>query len=175
MEILQSPTNGNLQRLAFEELLVSQLEVLKEMAVHFVRDQQEIEDLCQDTLLKALRFYEKFDMDTCIRKWLFTIMRNIFINLVNRASRGRNIDLALQSEMKGKYAENMVFFNLTENDIEDAIRRLAPAVREPIRMFNAGYKYREIAEARALPIGTVKTRIRTARIFLERIFLASSD
>jgi len=174
MEILESPTNGNLQRLAFEELLVSQLEVLKEMAVHFVRDQKEIEDLCQDTLLKALRFYEKFNMDTCIRKWLFTIMRNTFINLVNRASMGRNIDLALQTEMKGKYAVNLAFFNLTKDDIEHAISKLAPAVREPIRMFNSGYKYWEIAEAGALPIGTVKTRIRTARISLERIFLASS-
>lgn len=172
---MEIQTNVTTQRRDFEDLLLAQMDILKGMARHFARDQEEIGDLIQDTLLKALRFYGKFNMDTCIRKWLFTIMRNTFINLVNRESRGRNVDLALQIAMKDKYAVNTVFFKLIKDDVEEAISRLAPSVRQPVRMFNAGFKYREISELTALPIGTVKTRIRTARISLERTFLVSTD
>lgn len=71
---MEIQTNVIAQRRDFEALLLAQMDILKGMARHFARDQEEIEDLIQDTLLKALRFYGKFNMDTCIRKWLFTII-----------------------------------------------------------------------------------------------------
>ncbi len=124
-------------RKAFEDLLITNMSVLKEMARRFAREQDEVEDLVQDTLLKALRFHEKFSMDTNIRGWLFTIMRNTFINSANRISRGRNLELILEVGMKSVHSVNTVFVKLITDEVEQAICRLDPVLRQPIRLYNA--------------------------------------
>ena len=69
--------------LEFNSLLVHNSEFLKGFALGFTRDSQDAEDLVQDTLVKAMRYRDNFREGTNIRGWLYTIMRNIFINNYN--------------------------------------------------------------------------------------------
>ncbi len=131
-------------------------------------------DLLQDTTLKALDNEDKFADDTNFKGWVFTIMRNIFINNYRRGVRSATVidttdnlyhlnisqDSGLQSP-EGSYAAA---------EITDAINDLADEYRQPFSMHVAGYKYSEIAEKMALPLGTVKSRIFFARKKLQERF-----
>ena len=68
----------------FNKLLTSNTEFLRGFAYSFTRDTQDADDLIQDTFLKALRYKNNFKEGTNIKGWLFTIMRNIFINNYKR-------------------------------------------------------------------------------------------
>ena len=126
------------------------------------------EDLVQETLLKALLNKDKFKAGTNLKAWLYTIMRNTFINNYNKITkRSSNIDST----------EYFQYFNTDENyithngattdfvvrDINEAIASLGTDYRTPFMMYYIGYKYLEIAEKLQIPIGTVKNRIHIAR------------
>lgn len=131
-------------------------------------------DLLQDTTLKALDNEDKFADDTNFKGWVFTIMRNIFINNYRRGVRSATVidttdnlyhlnisqDSGLQSP-EGSYAAT---------EITEAIDELAEEYRVPFSMHVAGYKYSEIAEKIGLPLGTVKSRIFFARKKLQERF-----
>ena len=70
--------------LEFNSLLVTNRSFLKGFALGFTRDAQDAEDLIQDTMVKALRYKKNFKEGTNIKGWLYTIMRNIFINNYKR-------------------------------------------------------------------------------------------
>ncbi len=104
-------------RKSFEDVLIMELSALKLMARCFVSEKDKIEDLVQDTIVKALRFYEKFDLDTDIRKWLYTIMKNTFINQVNRNSRKRDHEVLIEIAVKDVFAVNYVFSKMIVDDV----------------------------------------------------------
>lgn len=164
------------KRKSFEAALLPEIDPLNKMARHFVHETQEIEDLVQDTLLKALRFYEKFSLDTDIRKWLYTIMRNTFINQARRNGKRRDHELLLSSSHREISSISPVFGKFILDDVNRVISDLPVKVSEAVNMFNVGYKYHEISKATSQPIGTVKTRIRAARLALaERFNLPASS
>ena len=120
-------------------------------------------DLLQDTTLKALDNQEKYIENTNFKGWVFTIMRNIFINNYRRVARSATIV---------DQNEELYHLNLSQdsgletpegafgaNEITDAINAFPDEYRIPFSMHVAGYKYNEIAEKMDLPLGTVKSRI----------------
>ena len=131
-------------------------------------------DLLQDTTLKALDNQEKYAENTNFKGWVFTIMRNIFINNYRRTARAATIvdttdnlyhlnlsqDSGLESP-EGTYATR---------EITAAINEFSDEYRVPFSMHVAGYKYNEIAEKMNLPLGTVKSRIFFARKRLQERF-----
>lgn len=132
-------------------------------------------DLLQDTTLKALNNQDKFTDNTNFKGWVFTIMRNLFINNYRRASRAATVV---------DTTENLYHLNLsqdsgitapegsfTANEITDAINNFSEEYRVPFSMHVAGYKYNEIAEKMDLPLGTVKSRIFFARKKLQERFV----
>ena len=131
-------------------------------------------DLLQDTTLKALDNEEKFAEDSNFKAWVFTIMRNIFINNYRRGQRAATIidttdnlyHLNL-SQASGLEAPAESFY---ANEITDAIDELPEEYRVPFSMHASGYKYHEIAEHMDLPLGTVKSRIFFARKKLQTRF-----
>jgi len=167
---MEKPIDSFTERKYFEELLLAEVKALKSMARHFVNEKDEIEDLVQDTLLKALRFYEKFSMGTDIRKWLYTIMRNTFINRVNRTSRVMEHHTQIEIASRNSCSVSTVFSKFISDDVHRVINSFPYPLRQAITMYSAGYKYREISLATAQPIGTVKTRVRTARLILVKKF-----
>lgn len=131
-------------------------------------------DLLQDTTLKALDNEDKYIDNINFKGWVFTIMRNIFINNYRRVVRSATVvdqtedlyhlnisqDSGIDSP-EGSYAAQ---------EISDAIAEFPEKYRVPFSMHVAGYKYNEIAEKMNLPLGTVKSRIFFARQQLQERF-----
>lgn len=144
---------------------------LEGFAMNFTRDVEDANDLVQDTIIKAIRYHYLYKEGTNLRAWLYTIMRNTFINNYRSGSRHKafvNTTEDLSSYQLYKSAEK----NLGENtfmmdDINTALRTLQPAYSIPFLKYFEGYKYHEIADELQIPIGTVKTRIHVARQLLK--------
>ena len=131
-------------------------------------------DLLQDTTLKVLDNQEKYVENTNFKGWVFTIMRNIFINNYRRIARSATVidqtedcyhlnlsqDSGLESP-DGSYAAA---------EITSAINEFPEKYRVPFSMHVAGYKYNEIAEKMNLPLGTIKSHIFFARQELQKRF-----
>lgn len=130
-------------------------------------------DLLQDCTLKALDNADKYAEGTNFKGWVFTIMRNIFINNYRRQSRAATVV---------DTSDNLYLLNLNEstadspessytvNEITAAINEFPDEYRIPFSMHVAGYKYDEIADHMSLPLGTVKSRIFFARKKLQTRF-----
>jgi RNA polymerase sigma-70 factor (ECF subfamily) len=68
----------------FNQMLLNNAEFLKPFAVTLTRDNETAKDLYQETLFRALSNKDKYNAGTNIKAWLYTIMRNIFINNYRR-------------------------------------------------------------------------------------------
>ena len=75
----------------FNQLLLQNTDFLKPFAVTLTKDQETAKDLLQETMYRALANQEKYSVGTNIKAWLYTIMRNIFINNYRRKSKQNTI------------------------------------------------------------------------------------
>lgn len=145
---------------------------LQSFALNFTKDIEDANDLVQDTMLKAVTYYSKFKEGTNLKGWLFTIMKNTFINNYRRLVKTN----ALITQADEISSANL-FFSSTANaseskfivgDINKALATLQPEYYVPFIKYFEGYKYHEIADMLEVPIGTVKTRIHVARQILKK-------
>jgi RNA polymerase sigma factor (sigma-70 family) len=133
----------------------------------FTSDRDESLDLVQDTMLKALTYKDKFREDTNLKGWLFTIMRNTFINNYRKGQRAKtsrdNTKELYFLNVEDTHTFNKPETNFEYKDIWKNINELRDELLVPFKMHTSGYKYHEIAEHLDIPIGTVKNRIFHAR------------
>ena len=141
--------------------------VMQQLSRRFTRNLEESSDLVQDTILKALLYSDKFRPNTNLQGWLFTIMRNTFINQYRKRQRNPTVHdptrelyfLNVEDDHTFSSPERSYMWkNLWEN-----IEELKEEFRLPFTLHTSGYKYHEIAETLNIPIGTVKNRIFQAR------------
>ena len=154
----------------FTSAVINEKQALKSFALSLTRNMEDAEDLLQDTFLKAIRYKEKYTEETNLKAWLFTIMKNTFINNYRRAVKAKEIigektDLAM-AQAYSKIGTNDAEGNMLAKDILKAIDGLEEAYKRPFTRYYNGYKYQEIAEEMSLPIGTIKSRIFIARKML---------
>ena len=147
---------------------------LKPAALQLTRHPEEAQDLVQETLIKALTNRDKFKAGTNLKAWMYTIMRNSFINNYHRLGRrGRPLvsddPLVLLSGDHRFIAQNGAAAAFILQDVRQAIRRLHQDFRRPFWMYFTGYKYLEIADKLQIPVGTVKNRIHLARKELKQM------
>lgn len=150
----------------FNTLLVTNRSFLKGFAMGFTRDAQDAEDLIQDTMVKALRYKKNFKEGTNIKGWLYTIMRNIFINNYKRKKFQNTILDTTDNQYylnSGSMQSDTITSEINEKDIHSAIDGLKSDFRIPFTMFLEGFHYDEIAAELNIPMGTVKSRIFHAR------------
>lgn len=158
----------------FQSNLLNLQDKLLNFAYMLTSNRDEAYDLLQETTLKALENEDKFAENTNFKGWVFTIMRNVFINNYRRGMRTATIV---------DTTENLYHLNLSQDsgletpegslgtsEISDAINSFADEYRIPFSMHVAGYKYNEIAEQMNLPLGTVKSRIFFSRKKLQERF-----
>jgi RNA polymerase sigma factor (sigma-70 family) len=147
----------------FNSQLTSLQDNLKYFAKSLTQNDEEANDLVQDTFLKALTYRDKFEQNTNLKAWTYTIMKNTFINNYRRNAKvGMVIDNTadLYYLNAGKNSdENNPDTVLAHKDINKVVDRLEDEHRIPFQMHHTGYKYKEIAEKLDLSIGTVKSRI----------------
>ena len=157
--------------LEFNNLLISNADFLKPFANNLTKDSETAKDLFQETLYKALANQEKYNVGTNIKAWLFTIMRNIFINDYRRKTKQQTIFDNTPNDFLLNYNQAAVF-NQAETDLRikeiyQAIYLLPEIFKTPFLLYFDGYKYHEIAEALDEPLGTIKSRIHFARKLLK--------
>lgn len=155
----------------FNKMLVNNAEFLKPFAITLTRDSEAAKDLYQETLYRALANKDKYNVGTNIKAWLYTIMRNIFINNYRRKSKHQTIfdstpnDFLLNQNQA--ITANAAEANLRLKDIQEAIYKLPEIFRNPFLLYFDGFKYHEIADMLGEPLGTIKSRIHFARKLLK--------
>jgi RNA polymerase sigma factor (sigma-70 family) len=155
----------------FNNLLVSNADFLKPFAINLTKDTETAKDLFQETLYKALANEEKYNVGTNIKAWLFTIMRNIFINDYRRKAKQQTIFDSTPNEQLLNYRQgaisNTAEMSLGLKEIYKAVYQLPDIFKTPFLLYFEGYKYHEIAMALHEPLGTIKSRIHFARKLLK--------
>ncbi len=130
-------------------------------------------DLLQDTTLKALDNEDKYVENVNFKGWVFTIMRNIFINNYRKVARSATIIDQTEDLYHLNLPQESGFAtpdgSIAVGEITAAINSFSDEYRVPFSMHVAGYKYNEIAEKMNLPLGTVKSRIFFARQRLQKM------
>ncbi len=155
----------------FENILISHVDFLKPFAFTLTKDNESAKDLTQETLYRALANKEKYHVGTNIKAWMYTIMRNIFINDYRKKSRqnvvfdGTPNDFLLDHNQGA--VSNLAESGIKQKEINQAIHNLPDIFRYPFILYFEGYKYNEIAEYLQEPLGTVKSRIHFARKLLK--------
>jgi len=147
----------------FNHKLLDLKDRLQYFAYSLTANQEDADDLMQDTFLKAITNKDKFDPHTNLKAWVYTIMKNTFINKYRKDSK---ISTVIDNTKDLYYLNNS---NSTlsaspdsvynHNELVKVIDNLQDDHRIPFQMHFQGYKYKEIAESLDLSIGTVKSRI----------------
>ena len=129
----------------------------------FTRDREESADLVQDTFLKALKYRNQFKQDYNLKGWLFTIMRNTFINHYRKKKRSGYFSQTFSFQSIGYPNSQLPETHLEYQDLVRPVHNLRKELQIPFQMHCDGYSYQEIADQLGIPLGTVKNRIFQAR------------
>lgn len=154
----------------FEERILEHIDSLYNVAIRMAHNRHDAEDLVQEAALRAYRNFNKFRQGTNFKGWIITILRNIYINEYRKKIK-EPIKIGFEDvedfislpEIRG--AQEEIF---SEN-MKSLIDKLPEEIRSTIMLFYAeGFTYKEIAKIMDVPIGTVMSRLYTARQILKR-------
>ena len=152
---------------SFKDKVTLEADPLKHFAIKLTQDPEDAEDLVQDTMLKAFINENKFAEGTNLKGWLYTMMKNIFINKYRRAMKSRIFNDSTEDQYYLNSAmstrQNEGEGNLIMKDVRSALGQLSENLRTPFLLSFQGFKYEEIAAHLQIPLGTVKVRIHNAR------------
>ncbi len=164
----------------FERVALPQLSHLYTSAFYLTKDKTEAEDLVQETYLRALRFFHKFQPGTNCRAWLLSIMRNLFINRYQQKKREaetvdwEEIDQVYESMVgQGEKAERdnpeaLLISQLMDEEVEKAMRELPEEYRTAIVLVDIEeLSYEEAAKVMECAIGTIRSRVSRGRRLLQ--------
>ena len=134
---------------------------LERFAYSLTANPEDARDLLQETYLKALIYKDKFEDNTNIKAWTFTIMKNTFINNYRKAVKQRTTFDSSDNQflINGRAYDESPESNYSHSEINRKIEALDDEFRIPFQMHTSGFKYKEIADKLNLKIGTVKSRI----------------
>ena len=163
----------------FNTKLTNEKQSLNNFAMSLTHNTDDALDLLQATFVKAITYKDKFEDSTNFRAWLFTIMKNTFINSYRRSVRTKQImqtnsDVAMARAWKNNY-QDFTESRLAAKDIYNKIEKLEDQYKIPFTRYYSGYKYEEIATEMKLPLGTIKSRIFLARKILMSAILKSQN
>jgi RNA polymerase sigma-70 factor, ECF subfamily len=170
---------GDSQKLyiEFEREAVPHMDALYNFALKMTGDSDDANDLLQETYLKAFRFFDKFEKGTNCKAWLFSIMKNTFINTYRKQSKEPDkvdyedienfYENIKASSTDDAHLEKEIFDNLLDDELSEAISGLPEDFRTVILLCDIeGYSYEEIADFVDIPVGTVRSRLHRARKML---------
>jgi RNA polymerase sigma factor (sigma-70 family) len=155
----------------FNNMLVNNSEFLKPFAATLTRDSEVAKDLFQETLYRAIANRDKYNVGTNIKAWLYTIMRNIFINNYRRKVKQNTIIDTSPNEFLLDSHQGINQYTteakLHVKDIMASVHHLPEIFRNPFLLYFDGFRYHEIAGILHEPLGTIKSRIHFARKILK--------
>ncbi len=141
--------------------------VLNSFAYNLTKNTEEAKDLFQETAFRAMTNREKFRSGTNFKAWLFTIMKNIFINNYRKKMKANTIidstDNLYYINSGSNTIANQGEANILMKELNKMVKSLDDGIKIPFIMHYEGFKYQEIADELDLPLGTIKSRIFFAR------------
>ena len=162
----------------FQERLNQLSSVLNTFAYNLTKNVEDAKDLFQETAFRALSNRDKFRPGTNFKAWLFTIMKNIFINNYRKKMKSNTIQDSTDNMYyinAGGMVSNHAESNIMMAELQRMIDSLDETLRIPFVLHYEGHKYQEIADSLELPLGTVKSRIFFARKELKEMIHARYD
>jgi RNA polymerase sigma-70 factor (ECF subfamily) len=160
---------------AFGSEVLGYLEPLYATAMRLTRNRADAEDLVQDTLVRALRFRDRFEPGTNLRAWLYTILHNTWRNRVRDTAReATDVDSDRIEELAARDGpaeietpERVLLRATMDADLRDALDELPEAFHQAVWLRDVEeFSYAEIARMLDVPIGTVMSRISRGRRLL---------
>ena len=154
-----------MKNITFEKEILELETNLSRYAYSLTSNRDDAKDLVQETFFKALNNQEKFNEHTNIKAWVYTIMKNTFINDYRRRTKRQTM---FSSDVHEYVLNNSPADLGPETDfgfreLNKVVNSLEPEFRIPFQMHDNGYKYQEIADELGLHLGTVKSRIHFSR------------
>lgn len=170
--------SGDAKVTEFEQVALVHLDALYRVALRLTQTRAEAEDVVQETYLRAFRAFARFNPGTNCRAWLFTILRNVFLNRLR--TRGREVletelgsldavQVTAASPVEHDSPEEVFLQTVLHGDVDRAVKTLPPLFREAVVLVDLeGLRYREAAEVLGCPLGTVMSRLFRGRMLLRR-------
>jgi RNA polymerase sigma-70 factor (ECF subfamily) len=168
----------------FENLIETHLDGMYRVAMRYSREPAAAEDLVQDTVVRALRFRDHFELGTNFKAWIYTVLTHTFIHKYRRQKRERevldgtnraDVDRQLRSEATREALDKPEKFylqHLLSDDVVHALDSLPEEFRTVIVLCDLeGLSYKEIADVVDIPVGTVMSRLYRGRRVLEKKLL----
>jgi RNA polymerase sigma-70 factor (ECF subfamily) len=171
---------GDSKRKLFEQEALPHLDAVYAAALRLARNRDDANDLLQETVLRAFRFFHQFTPGTNCRAWMLTILYNAFRNGYRRSTREqvaaspeeyeREVEvLSSRPEAAGNDPETQVFEQLMDHEVEGALNDLPEEFRTAILLVDVEeLSYREAADVLKIPIGTVRSRLSRGRAVMRR-------
>ena len=175
-------TRRKARRSDFEETALVHLDALYGAACRLTRNARDAEDLVQETVLRAYRFWDTFEKDSNCKAWMLRILTNTFINEYQRRKRSRQVLDAATAEQEAtdgvlvhesaeqqKSPESVLVDRSVSDDVQRALEQLPEDFRVAVVLCDIeGLSYKEIAEAMGTPVGTVMSRLFRGRRLLQQ-------
>lgn len=162
----------------FQEEIIPHLELLYNYALRLTTDPVDAEDLVQDTVVKAFRFFSSYEKGTNAKAWLYRILKNSYINNYRRKSkRPTEVDFdeisPFYDTIRAEHTESTdleekIYRELMDDDVSKALRSLPEDFRTVVTLCDIdGFTYEEIANMLDVPIGTIRSRLHRGRNLLK--------
>jgi RNA polymerase sigma-70 factor (ECF subfamily) len=170
------------RRHEFEHLALPHIDALYGAANRMTRNPRDAEDLVQETMLRAYRFWDTFQKDSNCKAWLFRILTNTFINTYQKSKRSREVLDAAQAEQRAtdgvlvheqaltqRDPEGLLIDRAMSDDVVRALESLPADFRVAVVLCDVeGFSYKEIADIMECPVGTVMSRLHRGRRLLQK-------
>jgi RNA polymerase sigma-70 factor (ECF subfamily) len=163
----------------FEREVMPHLQALYGVALRMTKSSSDAEDLVQDTILRAYRFWDGFESGTNCRAWVLRILTNLFRNRYREREREQEIlgEAETSTANLGRFqgaaprdAESALFGHMLSRDVEKALDALPPEFRLPVILADLeDLSYKEIADIMECPAGTVMSRLYRGRRMLQKL------
>ena len=170
----------------FQDEIIPHLDAMYNFALRLTSDPNDAEDLVQDTIVKAFRFFSSYEKGTNAKAWLFRILKNSYIN--NYRKKSKQPSQVDYDEVSSFYEtiradrtdtsdlEDRMFRELIDDDISNALEQLPEDFRTVVLLCDVeGFTYEEIANMLDVPIGTIRSRLHRGRNLLKAELLEYAE
>lgn len=162
----------------FDEEIIPHMDALHNFALRLTTDVNDAEDLVQDTIVKAYRFFNSYERGTNAKAWMFRILKNSFINNYRKSSKKPSevdydeiasyYESVRAERTETSDLESLMFREMMDDDLSTALLRLPEDFRTVVLLCDVeGYTYEEIANMLDVPIGTIRSRLHRGRNLLK--------
>ncbi len=162
----------------FNEEIIPHLDALYNFGLRLTSDPNDTEDLFQDTIVKAYRFFSSYEKGTNAKAWLFRILKNSYINNYRKKSKKpQEVDYdevsmfyeTIRAERtETSDLEDKMFRELIDDDLSRALDKIPEDFRTVVLLCDVeDFTYEEIANMLDVPIGTIRSRLHRGRNLLK--------